>query len=204
MTGIAPRPSEDSGDAVRTLLEAEPFGDRLAGEPLTGRLEKKVEQVSGRGRELAIEPSSLVSIVCRPGACVRTEPTAAMAVAFPFTSWCSPRLGRQEFREPGIELRDAFLWYGNCDLLVRHPLDLGDLRGLSCGLGRSLVGLAPLRPIAPSGTTVAVSVGMAAIFAVPSPSAAARQEPREEGVELRQALLGDVYRDLLVSNGGGF
>jgi hypothetical protein len=47
-------------------------------------------------------------------------------------------------------------------------------------------------------------VGVAAIFAVPSPSPAARQEPGEERVELREALLGNVDGDLFVSNGGGF
>ena len=87
---------------------------------------------------------------------------AAMAVTPPLARRCSPRFGRQEVREPGIELRHALLWYGNCDLLVGHLLDLGDLGSLSRGLGRSLVGLASLGPLVPVSAPVAASMAVAA------------------------------------------
>jgi hypothetical protein len=47
-------------------------------------------------------------------------PRAAMASTPPLARRHSPRFGRQEVREPGIELRHALLRYGNRDLLVGH------------------------------------------------------------------------------------
>src|SRR5215468_4405015 len=121
-----------------------------------------------------------------------------MAAPPPLARRCSPRFSRQEVREPGVELRHALLRYGNRDLLVGHPLDLGGLSGLAGGLGLSLVGLASLGACLAMGAPVPVSVGVAAIVTAPSAPAATGQEPSEERVELRNSLLGNVDRDLLV------
>jgi hypothetical protein len=45
---------------------------------------------------------------------------------------------------------------------------------------------------------------VAAMLAADSSAAATGQEPAEERVELRHALLGNLDRDLLVLRGGGF
>jgi hypothetical protein len=47
-------------------------------------------------------------------------------------------------------------------------------------------------------------MAVAAMLAAPSPPAATGQEPGEERVELRQALLGNIDCDLLVLRGCGF
>src|SRR5215469_4672011 len=103
-----------------------------------------------------------------------------MAAPPPLARRCSPRFSRQEVREPDVELRHALLRYGNRDLLVGHPLELG---GLARGLGRPLVGLALLGPLVPIGAAATASVGLAAILATPSAPAATGQEPGEERVE---------------------
>jgi hypothetical protein len=128
-----------------------------------------------------------------------------MAVTPPHARPCSPRFGRQEVREPGIELRHALLRYVNCDLLVGHLLDLGGLGSLAGGLGRSLVRrLALLGPLAPVDTHVPACVAVAAIPAAPSPATATGQEPGEERVELPHSLFGNIDRDLLILRGSRF
>jgi hypothetical protein len=47
-------------------------------------------------------------------------------------------------------------------------------------------------------------MAVAAMLATGSSAAATGQEPGEERVELRQALLGNLDCDLLVLRGGGF
>jgi hypothetical protein len=54
------------------------------------------------------------------------------------------------------------------------------------------VGLASLGPLVPVGAPAPASMAVAATLAVPAASAAAGQEPGEERVELRQALLGNL------------
>jgi hypothetical protein len=129
---------------------------------------------------------------------------AAMAVTPPLARWCSPRFGRQEVREPGIELGHALFRDGDRELLVGHRLGLGDLRSLAGGLGRSLAGLASLGPLVPVSTPVAASMAVAAMLTAPSRSAATGQEPGEKRVEFREALLGDLDCDLLVLRGSRF
>jgi hypothetical protein len=48
---------------VGPFLEAQPFGDRLAAEPLTGRIQQQVEQLACWGCKFAIKPSGLVGVV---------------------------------------------------------------------------------------------------------------------------------------------
>src|SRR5436305_553144 len=122
---------------------------------------------------------------------------AAMAMTPPLARRRSPGLGRQELREPGVELRHALLRYGDRDLLVGHLLDLG-------GLGRSVMGLAALGLFGPVRASVPASMAMASMLATPAPPAATGKEPGEESVELRQALFGNVDCHLLVLRGGEF
>ena len=83
VTRVAARPGEDPRDPVGPLLETQPCRDRLAAEPLAGRVQQQVEQLAGRGSELAIQPSRLFDVIRRPGARVGAAATAVGAVAPP-------------------------------------------------------------------------------------------------------------------------
>src|SRR6185503_9115148 len=73
--------------------------------------------------QLAVQPGGLVGVVRRPGLClaVAARPARAPPLTPPCRGW-GPRLGRQEDREPGVELRHALLRDRNCDLLVCHQI----------------------------------------------------------------------------------